>query len=305
MFPVALDLTGLAAHLPNRQALAKVFSELEFHSLMTRWTGSIPVPSRREKRRPLSAATERCRSEPNLRCRRYRCGLSTIPPNLRPSRAHWPRHRWWHSIARLHRCSHTTPELIGLSLAMSSTEVWYLSFGHREPSGNLFEAPQGGAPARPGAKSPADHVGALRANPGSPGGSRRTEGGTQSQVRRASVAASRGRSRRDHLRFDDRFIRARSVAPLARHRRPRARIPRSDDDAVHRSHRQRKDADSVRGRCRWTRRRHTVAPTVLLCLRSRPTLPPSSSATPCYRCSSRLRCHSSRVDRHGMGGNCY
>jgi DNA polymerase-1 len=32
-------------------------------------------------------------------------------------------------------------ELIGLSLAASPTEVWYLSFGHREPSRDLFGAP--------------------------------------------------------------------------------------------------------------------------------------------------------------------
>ena len=115
-------------------------------------------------------------------------------------------------------------ELVGLSLAASPTEVWYLPFGHRPAAGRARRAGAGQEP--PGARRlcPRPRGGAAR-------GSLRPEGRAQHQVRLAGAPAGRGRAGRCSVRLDARELRSRSRPPLALHRHalPRAFRPADAD----------------------------------------------------------------------------
>ncbi len=138
--PVELDLAAAEIEPPDRQALAKLCAELEFHSLMSRvdrlgggvTTGADPasadgvavaaaiLPPVPELVVPvvddptaLPALAARLRQAPLL-------AIDTETSSLEPHDA----------------------ELIGLSLAASPTEVWYLPFGHRAPMQGLFPEEQ-------------------------------------------------------------------------------------------------------------------------------------------------------------------
>ncbi len=136
--PTTFDPVMMARREPDREALAKVLAELEFYGLARRLglggaagpggSGAVEVASETapQPRRPaegafdelqvtvvdnvsaLSALAERLRLAPLL-------ALDTETTSLEPHDA----------------------ELLGLSLAASATEVWYLPFGHRPRAGAL------------------------------------------------------------------------------------------------------------------------------------------------------------------------
>jgi DNA polymerase-1 len=125
--PVELDLTTVVAQRPDKSALARVFNELEFTSLMARverldGDGESPTASEARPEAPpaipvtivtdpseLPALAARLRQAPLL-------AFDTETSSLEPHDA----------------------DLIGLSFAVSPTEVWYLPFGHRSPPKDLF-----------------------------------------------------------------------------------------------------------------------------------------------------------------------
>ena len=140
--PVAFDPARLARQEPDREALARVLAELEFYGLARRLgiggaagqlgsaagaDGASTAPLPRlpaddalhvivvDDASALPALVARLRSAPLV-------ALDTETTSLEPHDA----------------------ELIGLSLAASATEVWYLPFGHR-PRGGELAAP---APVR-------------------------------------------------------------------------------------------------------------------------------------------------------------
>jgi DNA polymerase-1 len=140
--PVELDLEALEAHNPDIMALAQVFQELEFGSLNARLDklaaasgeqpasgeqrvangGDAPATSGAAGTDPaldvtvlddpaaLPALVERLRAAPLV-------AYDTETSSLEPHDA----------------------ELIGLSVSISPTEVWYLPFGHRAPAEDLFD----------------------------------------------------------------------------------------------------------------------------------------------------------------------
>ncbi|MFI5234758.1 MAG: DNA polymerase I [Gemmatimonadales bacterium] len=126
--PVTLDLEAWRPRESDRDALAKLYAELEFTTLL-RQLGA-PTPATPETPAPivvgptvvvvddpaqLSALITRLRQAPLI-------AFDTETSSLQPHSA----------------------QLIGLSLAVSPTDVWYLPFGHR-PQGGELAAP---APVR-------------------------------------------------------------------------------------------------------------------------------------------------------------
>ncbi|HRP07156.1 MAG TPA: DNA polymerase I [Gemmatimonadales bacterium] len=123
--PVELDLDAFAVRPPDGAAVARIFNELEFHSLLGRLeslgNGSAAAPE------STVAAPER------------QVGIVDDPAEL-PALA--ARLRKAPLVAFDTETSSLQPhdaELIGLSLAASKDEVWYLPFGHRAPPGDLLD----------------------------------------------------------------------------------------------------------------------------------------------------------------------
>jgi len=127
--PVALDEEALREGEPDLPALLRVCGELEFTSLVRRLQGSepggraaaeaapVPAPPAEPADQPvtvvsddtmLGAIASRLRAAPLV-------ALDTETSSLEP-----------HDAA-----------LVGLALAASPREVWYFSFGHRPPAGEL------------------------------------------------------------------------------------------------------------------------------------------------------------------------
>ena len=127
--PVTVRLEDLVPGEPDRAALVKLLTELEFYSLARKLGTVEEVPAAPAAASPeapmvpvataasvtvvndpaqLPAIVARLRGAPLV-------ALDTETTSLQPHDA----------------------ELIGLGLAASPTEVWYLSFGHRPPDGDL------------------------------------------------------------------------------------------------------------------------------------------------------------------------
>ncbi|HET9133663.1 MAG TPA: DNA polymerase I [Gemmatimonadales bacterium] len=151
--PVELDLHALEAHAPDVASLARVFNELEFHSLLprlekiergdqrseigagghgTRDTGqeagdgaSAPAPLTPHPSPVATTVIEDASALPGLIAELRRAGMvafDTETSSLEPRDA----------------------ELIGLGLAITPERAWYLSFGHRAPGADLFGDGAGG-----------------------------------------------------------------------------------------------------------------------------------------------------------------
>ncbi len=131
--PVAFELDDTAVSAPDRAALVRLFTELEFHSLLPRLDRLEAVVGEELIAPPaapeldvtvvtdcadLPALAERLRQAPLV-------ALDTETSSLEPHDA----------------------ELIGLSLAASPTDVWYLPFAHRAPS-TLLTDDAGTGPVR-------------------------------------------------------------------------------------------------------------------------------------------------------------
>lgn len=140
--PVDLDLATIVAHAPDVGALTKLFVELEFQSLARR------LGSTDSKAVIVSGAAAPAAAITAL-------SVTTFPVTTVTDPAQFPaivaRLRAAPIVAFDTETSSLEPhsaDLIGLSFAASTTEVWYLPFGHREPSRDLFEAPMNAEPAR-------------------------------------------------------------------------------------------------------------------------------------------------------------
>jgi len=131
--PVAVQLEDLVPGEPDRPALVKLLTELEFYTL-ARKLGTLEAPVEHAEPSEMpgapaapmvpvaSAASVTVVTDPAelpALVRRLRAAplvaLDTETSSLQPRDA----------------------ELIGLGLAASPTEAWYLSFGHRPPDGDL------------------------------------------------------------------------------------------------------------------------------------------------------------------------
>jgi DNA polymerase-1 len=132
--PVEFDLDRLTPAEPDRDAVVRLLSELEFYSLARRFTpaGDADEEEAGGEAPPAASDWLALDTAPACDCvvvddaaaipdlvARLRAaplvGLDTETSSLEPHEA----------------------ELIGLSLAASPSEVWYLPFGHRERSGDL------------------------------------------------------------------------------------------------------------------------------------------------------------------------
>lgn len=144
--PVTLDIASVVAQRPDKSALARVFNELEFTSLMARVEklDDDVVAASEAPTGPGAAVEAPTRSTPRLDLTIVRdpAALPALAARLRQAPL----------LAFDTETSSLEPhdaELIGLSLAVSPTEVWYLPFGHRAPAKDLFG----------GADSPTDSAG--------------------------------------------------------------------------------------------------------------------------------------------------
>lgn len=132
--PVEVSLDTLEAQRPDKPALAKIFSELEFTSLLARvdrldGDGSVEAASTDGAAGasgfapPIPAIDVTIVTDP--------AELPAIVAKLRAAPL----------VAFDTETSSLEPhdaDLIGLSLAASPSEVWYFPFGHRAPAGDLF-----------------------------------------------------------------------------------------------------------------------------------------------------------------------
>lgn len=133
--PVRLDLEAFAARAPDPDALARVYAELEFTSLL-RQLGNAAADSAPAHGGP-AAARGAPGIGPSVTVVDDPDSLATLVARLRDAPL----------VALDTETSSLEPhsaELLGLSLAASATEVWYLPFGHR-PAGGELAAP---APVR-------------------------------------------------------------------------------------------------------------------------------------------------------------
>jgi DNA polymerase I len=122
--PVELDLEALRCEAPDRAALARLFTELEFHSLAREFAeaaaeqGAPAAPSRDE-------------------ARDYR-----VVDSVEEARALAARIREWGRVSLDTETTSTDPlraDLIGLGLCVKPGEAWYLPFGHCLPGGDQGE----------------------------------------------------------------------------------------------------------------------------------------------------------------------
>ena len=144
--PVDLDLANITAHSPDTTALGRLFIELEFNSLLARLEKQNVDIAAAGAPATETAAAAPVLATPDVTL--YPVVTVADPAELA---AIVKRLRAAPIVAFDTETSSLEPhnaELIGLSLAASTTEIWYLPFGHREPARDLFEAPMNAAPAR-------------------------------------------------------------------------------------------------------------------------------------------------------------
>lgn len=143
--PVDLDLGALEAHSPDITALAQVFQELEFGSLLKRLdtlagvNGERGAPAEREVNGGEGEGEQAGHAPPSPLTPHLAVTVLDDPADL-PALVE--RLRAAPLVAYDTETSSLEPhdaELIGLSVAIAATEVWYLPFGHRAPAGNLFD----------------------------------------------------------------------------------------------------------------------------------------------------------------------
>ena len=165
--PVDLDLATVVAHPPDQPALARLFVELEFHSLVRRLVatntdtvimgGTAAPATARANDHTDSGSNPAVESDrgPESGAAMPALPVTTFPVVVVTDPAQLPaivaRLRAAPIVAFDTETSSLEPhsaDLIGLSLAASVAEVWYLPFGHREPSRDLFEAPMNTEPAK-------------------------------------------------------------------------------------------------------------------------------------------------------------
>ncbi|MGH7532737.1 MAG: DNA polymerase, partial [Gemmatimonadales bacterium] len=135
--PVKLDLDAFAHRAADADALARVYAELEFTSLLRQLGAEVAATPVARPGAPSGAAPVTPGTGPDVTVVDDVAKLAGVVAQLREAAL----------VALDTETSSLEPhsaELIGLSLAASPTEVWYLPFGHR-PAGGELAAP---APVR-------------------------------------------------------------------------------------------------------------------------------------------------------------
>jgi DNA polymerase-1 len=124
--PVEFTIDAYAVQSPDAPAVAKIFNELEFHSLLSRVerVGVAAVNAAVDMPPPPPAG-------PDVEVIDDVSKLEGLAARLRAA----PLVAFDTETSSLE--THDA-ELIGLSLALSPTEVWYLPFGHRAPAADLL-----------------------------------------------------------------------------------------------------------------------------------------------------------------------
>jgi len=135
--PVPFEPTRFAVQEPDRAALLKVLSELEFHTLVSRLRlggeTAPPAPDAGTAATPGSAPAPAASAAAEVPVITDPAALAAIVAECRRAGL----------VALDTETSSLEPhdaELIGLSLAVSPERAWYLSFGHR-PAGGELAAP--------------------------------------------------------------------------------------------------------------------------------------------------------------------
>jgi DNA polymerase-1 len=131
--PVEFDLDRLTMEEPDREAVVQLLSELEFYSLARRFTGPGEA-AEVATGEPAPTASDWLALDTTPACE---CVVVDDPAEIPALVA---RLRAAPLVALDTETSSLEPhdaELVGLSLAASPTEVWYLPFGHRPRGGDL------------------------------------------------------------------------------------------------------------------------------------------------------------------------
>jgi len=118
--PVSLDLDDLRCGAPDREALKRIFLDLEFHSLVREYGAPEPVAAESQ---PVVYRTLDDPAEVDALVRRIRetgiFSVDTETTSVDPVRA----------------------DLISIAISVEPGEAFYLPFTHRAPSADLLEAP--------------------------------------------------------------------------------------------------------------------------------------------------------------------
>ncbi len=141
--PVTLDLERFGRRPPDREALLRTLAALEFHALARRMGLEGGEAGKRERGEEAVVETNADAAGPSPLPRVPAAASVTIVDNVSELPALAARLRAAPLVALDTETSSLEPhdaELIGLSLAASPTEVWYLPFGHR-PRGGALAAP--------------------------------------------------------------------------------------------------------------------------------------------------------------------
>jgi len=128
--PTTFDPAGMARQEPDREALARVLAELEFYALARRLGLGGAEGAAMERAPQASGPGEGVPSELQVTVVDDPAALADLARRLRTAPL----------LALDTETTSLEPhdaELIGLSLAASATEVWYLPFGHRPRAGAL------------------------------------------------------------------------------------------------------------------------------------------------------------------------
>ncbi|MFZ9690273.1 MAG: DNA polymerase I, partial [Phycisphaerales bacterium] len=159
--PVALDLHALEAHVPDVASLARVFNELEFHSLLPRlekMNGERGTANGERSSSRVARGISEPTTTPGSLVALGMTSSSPLPPHPSPVTATVvddasalpaliAELRAAPMVAFDTETSSLEPrdaELIGLGLAITPERAWYLSFGHRAPGADLFGDGAGG-----------------------------------------------------------------------------------------------------------------------------------------------------------------
>jgi DNA polymerase-1 len=186
--PVELDASALVPHEPDREAVIRLLTELEFYALARKLTGQ-GIPAARDDTTDREAAGGgRMADQAELLMENSSPPVATLPADESVPESAFSAESWLSlsdsgaataaltvvddpddlpaMVARLRaapivgvgtQASSTEPrdgELIGLSLASGPEEVWYLPFGHR-PIASLGTLESGLAPVEPVRNLPA------------------------------------------------------------------------------------------------------------------------------------------------------
>ncbi|MGI9040540.1 MAG: DNA polymerase I [Gemmatimonadales bacterium] len=139
--PVELDVNDLRLQEPDREAVIRILSELEFYSLARKLGEGDAQASGDVTESAIAETAELPASADDWLALDDQPGLAvTIVDDAEDLPALVERLRLAPLVALDTETSSLEPHdagLIGLSLAASPTEVWYLPFGHRPPSGDL------------------------------------------------------------------------------------------------------------------------------------------------------------------------